>query len=61
MWRNSYLASASENSTALPCPGVTISPSHMTRLPRTMVPIMLDHVNAGRLTLQRFVDLSSHG
>jgi dihydroorotase len=25
------------------------------------VPIMLDHVNAGRLTLQRFVDLTSHG
>ena len=23
--------------------------------------IMLDHINAGRLTLQRFVDLSSHG
>ena len=28
---------------------------------QTLVPIMLDHVNAGRLTLQRFVDLSSHG
>ena len=25
------------------------------------VPIMLDHVNAGRLTLERFVDLTSHG
>ena len=27
----------------------------------TLVPIMLDHVNAGRLTLERFVDLTSHG
>jgi dihydroorotase len=36
------------------------SPSGMTGV-QTLVPIMLDHVNAGRLTLQRFVDLSSHG
>src|SRR5690606_15760588 len=28
---------------------------------QTLVPIMLDHVNAGRLTRERFVDLSSHG
>jgi len=28
---------------------------------QTLVPIMLDHVNAGRLTLERFVDLTSHG
>jgi dihydroorotase len=28
---------------------------------QTLVPIMLDHVNAGKLTLERFVDLSSHG
>jgi dihydroorotase len=28
---------------------------------QTLVPIMLDHVNAGRLSLERFVDLSSHG
>ena len=28
---------------------------------QTLVPVMLDHVNAGRLTLQRFVDLTSHG
>ena len=28
---------------------------------QTLVPIMLDHVNAGRLSLQRFVDLTSHG
>jgi dihydroorotase len=28
---------------------------------QTLVPIMLDHVNAGRLSLQRFVDLMSHG
>ncbi len=28
---------------------------------QTFVPIMLDHVNAGRLSLQRFVDLTSHG
>ena len=28
---------------------------------QTLVPIMLDHVNNGRLTLQRFVDLSSAG
>jgi dihydroorotase len=28
---------------------------------QTLVPIMLDHVNAGRLSLERFVDMSSHG
>src|SRR5215218_9855669 len=28
---------------------------------QTLVPIMLDHINAGRMTLQRFVDMSSHG
>ncbi len=28
---------------------------------QTLVPIMLDHVNAGRLSLARFVDLTSHG
>lgn len=36
------------------------SPSGMTGV-QTLVPIMLDHLNAGRLTLQRFVDLTSHG
>ncbi|MEJ6781480.1 dihydroorotase [Aminobacter sp. Piv2-1] len=36
------------------------SPSGMTGV-QTLVPIMLDQVNAGRLTLERFVDLSSHG
>ena len=36
------------------------SPSGMTGV-QTLVPIMLDHVNAGRLTLERFVDLASHG
>ena len=34
------------------------SPSGMTGV-QTLVPLMLDHVNAGRLTLERFVDLSS--
>ena len=28
---------------------------------QTLVPIMLDHVNAGRLSLERFVDMTSHG
>jgi dihydroorotase len=28
---------------------------------QTLVPIMLDHVNAGRLSLLRFVDLTSAG
>ncbi len=28
---------------------------------QTLVPIMLDHVNAGRLTLERLVDLTNHG
>lgn len=28
---------------------------------QTLVPVMLDHVNADRLTLERFVDLTSHG
>jgi dihydroorotase len=36
------------------------SPSGMTGV-QTLVPIMLDHVAAGRLSLQRFVDLSSAG
>ena len=36
------------------------SPSGMPGV-QTFVPVMLDHVNAGRLTLERFVDLSSHG
>src|SRR5262249_44403251 len=36
------------------------TPSGMTGVP-TLVPIMLDHVNAGRLTLLRFVDLTSAG
>jgi dihydroorotase len=28
---------------------------------QTLVPTMLDHVNAGRLSLERLVDLTSHG
>jgi len=36
------------------------SPSGMPGV-QTLVPIMLDHVQAGRLTLQRFVDLTSSG
>jgi dihydroorotase len=36
------------------------SPSGMTGV-QTLVPIMLDHVASGRLTLQRFVDLTSAG
>jgi len=36
------------------------SPSGMPGV-QTLVPIMLDHVNAGRLTLERFVDLTSAG
>jgi dihydroorotase len=28
---------------------------------QTLVPIMLDHVNSGRLSIERFVDLTSHG
>ena len=36
------------------------SPSGMTGV-QTLVPVMLDHVNAGKLSLERFVDLSSAG
>src|SRR6185312_221745 len=36
------------------------SPSGMTGV-QTLVPIMLDHVAAGRLSLARFVDLTSAG
>jgi dihydroorotase len=36
------------------------SPSGMPGV-QTMVPVMLSHVAAGRLTLERFVDLTSHG
>jgi dihydroorotase len=37
-----------------------LSPSGMTGV-QTLVPTMLDHVNKGKLTLERFVDLTSHG
>ncbi|VAW22790.1 Dihydroorotase, partial [hydrothermal vent metagenome] len=40
-----------------PYPG---SPSGMTGV-QTFVPIMLDHVNAGKLSLQRLVDMTSAG
>ena len=36
------------------------SPSGITGV-QTLVPLMLDHVNAGRLSLTRFVDLTSAG
>jgi dihydroorotase len=36
------------------------TPSGMTGV-QTLVPIMLDHVNAGRLSLLRFMDLTSAG
>jgi dihydroorotase len=36
------------------------SPSGMTGV-QTLVPLMLDHINAGKLTLARFVDLTSAG
>jgi dihydroorotase len=36
------------------------SPSGMPGV-QTLVPIMLNHVAAGRLTLERFIDLTSHG
>ena len=36
------------------------SPSGMPGV-QTLVPVMLTHVNEGRLSLQRFVDLTSHG
>ena len=36
------------------------SPSGMTGV-QTLVPLMLDHINAGRLSLARFVDLTSAG
>jgi dihydroorotase len=36
------------------------TPSGMTGV-QTLVPVMLDHVNAGRMTLERFVDMTSAG
>jgi dihydroorotase len=36
------------------------TPSGMTGV-QTLVPIMLNHVNAGRLSLERFVDMTSAG
>ncbi len=36
------------------------SPSGMPGV-QTLVPVMLNHVNAGHLSLQRFVDMTSHG
>ncbi len=36
------------------------SPSGMPGV-QTLVPIMLNHVNAGRLSIERFVDMTSHG
>ena len=40
--------------------GYPATPSGMTGV-QTLVPLMLDHVNAGRLSLSRFVDLTSAG
>lgn len=37
-----------------------VSPSGMPGV-QTLVPVMLDHMHAGRLSLERFVDLTSHG
>ena len=36
------------------------TPSGMTGV-QTLVPLLLDHVNRGQMTLERFVDLTSHG
>lgn len=36
------------------------SPSGLTGV-QTLVPVMLNHVNNGKLSLERFVDLTSHG
>lgn len=36
------------------------TPSGMTGV-QTLVPIMLDHVNKGHMSLERFVDMTSHG
>lgn len=36
------------------------SPSGMTGV-QTLVPVMLDHVSAGRMTIERFVDMTSAG
>lgn len=36
------------------------SPSGMPGV-QTLVPVMLDHVNTGKLSIERFVDLTSHG
>ena len=36
------------------------SPSGMPGV-QTLVPLLLDHVNAGRMSLERFVDLTAHG
>jgi dihydroorotase len=36
------------------------SPSGMPGV-QTLVPVMLDHVARGRMTLERFVDMTSHG
>jgi dihydroorotase len=36
------------------------SPSGMTGV-QTLVPVMLDHVHKGKMTLERFVDMTSHG
>lgn len=36
------------------------SPSGMTGV-QTLVPVMLGHVNSGRMSLERFVDMTSHG
>jgi dihydroorotase len=40
--------------------GYPATPPGMTGV-QTLVPIMLDHVSAGRLSLMRFVDLTSAG
>jgi len=40
--------------------GYPDTPSGMPGV-QTLVPLLLDHVNAGRLSLERFVDLTAHG
>lgn len=40
--------------------GYPNTPSGMTGV-QTLLPLMLDHVHAGRLSLERLVDLTSHG
>ena len=61
--RDVFAARTTDSADAMESPSgryAAASPSGMPGV-QTLVPVMLDHVNKGHLTLERFVDLTSTG